>query len=106
MLHLIQTCQESNYVHDFVGSIHTEKFFAFPQPLHVLSMFVNLGHFSASCSYKKKFLKIRVYKTNFQSFLDKSFKFANIMIRCFPIADNEIKTKYRTKINLTEPFCL
>ena len=32
------------------------KFFAFPQPQNILSMVLNFGHFSASCSDKKKFL--------------------------------------------------
>ena len=29
------------------------KLFAFPQSQYVLNMFLNFGHFSASCSYKK-----------------------------------------------------
>ena len=31
------------------------NFFVFPQPQYILSMFLNFGQFSASCSYKNGF---------------------------------------------------
>ena len=44
---------ESNDFHEFV-QYPKYKFLAFPQPQYVLSMFLNFGRFSTSCSYKKE----------------------------------------------------
>ena len=40
---------------------------------YVLSMFLNFGHFSASCSYKKVLIKKSVLELNIQIQKDKQF---------------------------------
>ena len=53
---LMNNSRETNYFHDLVQ--HPKwKFFVFPQPEYVLSMYLNFGHFSASCSYRKALIK-------------------------------------------------
>ena len=49
---LMNIWRKTKCFHDFV-QCPQQKFFSFPQPRHVLGMFLNFGHFSASCSYKK-----------------------------------------------------
>ena len=67
MLHLYERCRETKKFHDFAFqySVHypKSKFFIFPQPPYVLSMFLNLWHFSASCSYRKGSYKKSVKKS-------------------------------------------
>ena len=59
---LMKISRETNYFHDLVQypkqscGLSDQMFFAFPQLWYVASMFLNFGHFSASCSYKKRFL--------------------------------------------------
>ena len=74
--------RETNYFHDFV-QYPKQKFFAFPQPRYVLSMFLNFWHFSASCSCKNKLLKKCTLKNEdiqfrtFSFFLERNF-FSNM----------------------------
>ena len=57
---LTSISRETKYIHDLVHSPKW-KFLAFPQPQYALSMFLNFGHFSASCSYRKVLLYQKKY---------------------------------------------
>ena len=58
---LMNISRDKNYFH-YLVQYPKQKFFAFPQPQYVLSMFLNFGHFSASCSYKNGSYKKSVYR--------------------------------------------
>ena len=58
---LMNISRENNYFLDLV-QYPKYTFFVFPQPQYVLSMFLNFGYFSASCSYKKVFIKKSVIR--------------------------------------------
>ena len=50
--------KKPNYFHNIVGAVSKIKVLrAFPQLRYVLTMFLNFGHFSASCSYKKVLIR-------------------------------------------------
>ena len=44
---LMNISRERNYHHDFVSQYPKQKFFDFPQPQYVRSIFLNFGHSSA-----------------------------------------------------------